>query len=157
MADEHASIAASTLVARSQRSHGVSAALAARQRTSNMPPGGIQASRRELSVTYDFDISLPSLESPGRIVLSATEPLLNLHRTMLQAYFRPARSSWPRPLVALATCPPFRPIASFWPGLGINNCPFDLYGDWPPGASQIPPPNLPEGNRTPVDNLVSPW
>src|SRR6476660_6715250 len=37
MADEHASIAASMLVARSQRSDGVSAALADRRRTSNMP------------------------------------------------------------------------------------------------------------------------
>jgi hypothetical protein len=56
MADEHASIAVSTLVARSQRSDGVSAALANRQRTSNMPADRIQASGRDLSVTYNFDM-----------------------------------------------------------------------------------------------------
>ncbi len=68
MADEHASIPASKLVARSQRSDGVSAALADKQRASNVPTDRIQAGRRDLSVTYDFDMSLPSLESPGRLL-----------------------------------------------------------------------------------------
>jgi hypothetical protein len=142
MADEHASIAVSTLVARSQRSHGVSAALADRHRASNVPAARIQASRRDLSATYDFDMSLPSLESPGRIVLSATELLLNLHRTMLQAYFRP-------PALALATCPPFRRIAAS----GLALLAFAAM------TSQVRPKfHHPTGLKTidPVDNLVSP-
>ncbi len=49
-------MAASTLVARSQRCHGVSAALAERLRTSNSPAGGIQASRRDPSDTYDLEM-----------------------------------------------------------------------------------------------------
>jgi hypothetical protein len=55
-ADEHASIAASALVARSQRSDGVSAALADRERASKTPPE-IHASRRARNNAYDFDTS----------------------------------------------------------------------------------------------------
>jgi hypothetical protein len=49
-------MAASTLVARSQRCHGVSAALAERLRTNNSPTGGIQASHRDPSDKYDLEM-----------------------------------------------------------------------------------------------------
>ena len=49
-------MAASTLVARSQRCHGVSAALAERLVTSNSPAGRIQASHRDPSDTYDLEM-----------------------------------------------------------------------------------------------------
>src|SRR6516164_8073630 len=56
MTDEHASMAASTLVERSQRCNGVSAPLAERLRTSNSPAGGIRASHRDPSDTYDLEM-----------------------------------------------------------------------------------------------------
>ena len=56
MTDEHASMAASTLVERSQRCQGVSAALAEKLRTSNSPAGGIRASHRDPSNTYDLEM-----------------------------------------------------------------------------------------------------
>ena len=49
-------MAALTLVARSQRCHGVSAALAEKLRTSNSPTGGIQASPRDPGDTYDLEM-----------------------------------------------------------------------------------------------------
>jgi hypothetical protein len=64
-------MAASTLVARSQRCHGVSAALAERLRTSNSPTGSIQASHRDPSDTYDLEM-VASLRS--RISAHGSEP-----------------------------------------------------------------------------------
>jgi hypothetical protein len=49
-------MAALTLVARSQRCHGVSAALAEKLRTSNSPTGRIQASPRDPGDTYDLEM-----------------------------------------------------------------------------------------------------
>jgi hypothetical protein len=54
---------------------------------------------------------------------SAQSPI---ERCYKRIFARPALS-WSRPLVALATCPPFKRIASFWPSLGINNCPFEAF------------------------------
>ena len=53
------------------------------------------------------------------IVLSARNFCsISIERCYKRIFARPALS-WSRPLVALATCPPFKGIASFWPGLGI--------------------------------------
>ena len=49
-------MAASTLVARSQRCQGVSTALAERLRTSNGPAGRIPASHRDPSDKYDLEM-----------------------------------------------------------------------------------------------------
>src|SRR6476646_4551929 len=95
MADEHASIAASMLVARSQRSDGVSAALADRQRTSNMPADIIQASRRDCSDTYDFDMSPTFARRPKANANAAQAtfwPDLGLTRLGLSGRYRDSRT-----------------------------------------------------------------
>jgi hypothetical protein len=123
MADEHASIPASKLVARSQRSDGVSAALADKQRASNVPTDRIQAGRRDLSVTYDFDMSLPSLESPGRLLFCQRQNFCSI-----------SIERWPLPRLASRVRPKFhhptglKTIDLLWITLFPLGCGFQAKG-----------------------------
>ena len=109
MADEHASIAASALVARSQRSDGVSAALADRQRTSKTQAGGIQASRRARSDTYDFDTSSTFTRNKGdRLWLPSPCPQEIASFGLTLGLDDRAFRSVPRLTLALHATPAFR-------------------------------------------------